>query len=144
MKSKISWNCPFKPQCRVFCYNNKEIIHTGVGCSIIHTTLSDLRLQGLYSSGLRNFSPCMSCTVYNATMHRTLGYTDFNNLVLSGPWWLQNVILRNTYNKKIFPFLSADSSAFAFKVCKKCNKGQKFPKNAIWLSKNVEFYAHFE
>jgi hypothetical protein len=25
------------------------------GCSIIHTTLSDLRLKGLYLSGLRNF-----------------------------------------------------------------------------------------
>ncbi len=49
----------------------------------------------------------------------TVGYNDFNNLVLPGRWWLLNWILRHIY-KKAFQFFSAVSSAFAFKVCKKC------------------------
>jgi hypothetical protein len=35
-----------------------------------------------------------------------LGYNDFNNLVLPGHWWLQNLILRHIYKKKFSLFLS--------------------------------------
>ncbi len=45
----------------------------------------------------------------------TLGYNDFNNLILPDRWWMQNEILRPIH-KKFLPF----SAAFDFKVINKC------------------------
>ncbi len=74
----------------------------------------------------------------------TVGYNDFNNLVLPGRWWLLNLILRHIYKKTNFPFFSAFSSAFAFKVCKKCWYEKKKFENCNMDIKNAEFDADFD
>jgi hypothetical protein len=53
-----------------------------------------------------------------------LGYSDFNNLVLLGRRWLQDFILIPIYEKR-FPFFSAVSSAFDFKIVKSAKMTQK-------------------
>ncbi len=74
-----------------------------------------------------------------------LGYNNINNLVLPGRWWLQYFILIHIYEKS-FPFFSAVSSAFAFKVEKSAKITPTFLSllNAIWVSINAEFDADFE
>jgi hypothetical protein len=65
----------------------------------------------------------------------TKGYNDFNNLVLPGRWWWQNLILRHTYRKK-FPFFQPFRLRLQSKFVKraiwppKCNIGIK--KGRIW------------
>ncbi len=42
--------------------------------------------------------------VQTRVWHYLLGCNDFNNLVLLGRWWLQNLILRHIYKYKKFRF----------------------------------------
>ncbi len=40
-----------------------------------------------------------------------VGYKDFNNLILSGRWWLQSLMLRHIYKKSFSVFLMFVESA---------------------------------
>ncbi len=70
-------------------------------------------------------------SIYILVSSCTLGYNDFNILVLAGLSWFKNLLLRHIY-KKSFPFFSAVSSAFTFKVCKMC---QYDPRKCFFFSK---------
>ncbi len=68
------------------------------------------------------------------TVYCTLGYSNFNNFILTGRWRLQNQILRLIFTKKCFVFLSRFPPRLTSKFAKaasmtkffqKCNMGIK-------------------
>ncbi len=78
------------------------------------------------------------CRVY------ILGYNDFNNLVLPGSWWLQNLILRHNY-KIGFSFFKPFRPRLTSKLAKKLIlKKILFFRTVISVPKNAEFDADFE
>ncbi len=61
---------------------------------------------------------------YMYNVHCTLGYNDFNNLVMQTLWWLPNKILRHIHKIR-FSFFWAVSCACVIKVYKSGNKSIK-------------------
>jgi hypothetical protein len=58
---------------------------------------------------------------------------------------LSSILTKDTFIKQFFPFFSAVSSAFAFKICKICHYDIKriFFQNKIGVSKKAEFWCWF-
>ncbi len=76
----------------------------------------------------------------------TLGYNDFNNLVMQTLWWLPNKILRHIHKKRFSVFLSRFLRICNQSVQKVLIRANIFIlfKNSMWVSKNAEFHADFE
>ncbi len=69
----------------------------------------------------------------------TLGYNDFNNLVLPGRWRLQYVILRNIYKKSFFRLFQP----FLTRLHSKVVKSAYMIKKSVFLKCNI-FDVDFE
>ncbi len=69
----------------------------------------------------------------------TIGYNDFNNLVMQTLWWLPNKILRHIQKKRFSVFLSR-----FLRICNQSVQKVLIFKNSIWVSKNAGFHADFE
>ncbi len=69
----------------------------------------------------------------------TLGYNDFNNLVMQNLWWVHNYILRYIHKKRFSVFLSR-----FLRICSQRSKKVLILKKSKKVPKNAEFHADFE
>ncbi len=129
--------------------NTEDALWTVLLCTIymLCIVLHDVCVLAVYSPPA-NLLECLYCIIrlWTCYVQCTVGYNNFNNLVLQTLWWLPNKILRHIHKKRFSVFLSRFLRICNQSVQKKLKRTKKnfVLRTSIWGSKNTEFDADFE